>query len=287
MPAKRRSLESMRSENEELRQAAIAECKATIAPLDKEAVAIFNLNTPESLERFARDTVAPTGSDEDRSWLMMVTSILLLKTTKELYQNLIKKINRTLGGIGQYSEEKKRLFINNLGEGKKKIEDTTERCDKQIDNLLREICSAEDPAPESIRFRKEIIPFYLYHNKKYDHSQRTSRNLLMDNEMAPEDEMEKKALNLVDKRNGKYVRYVIKGQLLLGTERKPYVLFQKEPYHQCVVCQKDCTRLKHRCGSCKVTCYCSKECQTSDHPRHKEECEDLKLQAMAEHALQL
>ena len=240
-----------------------------IEPFKIEAEAIRVLNSPDSPDFLIDSSYA--SADTDSNLVALFADSLLIKTKQELYRNLERRTSETLYGLSESTERKDELFADELRFVNEYLETVLKQCDEIFDEKVHKILSHEKPI-ESIAVRKEAIPFYLYHHRKYGSvSPRRIGNLLLDSE---EMAMYVRPFKLVDKRNGKYIRYNIKAEVM--KEGVVCIFFKREPYYKCKACGKDCVQLKHLCGSCKVTCYCCTECQRGDYPHHKLECEVLK-----------
>ena len=247
---------------------------------------IAYLETPSPYEEDFR-----LEDEEDEDWVLGIINILLLKCSIELIEELLHRIERKIGDIkesGGDLREKLNKLKWKISNGLQAMERTI--LPKDVDDLFKK----EGHPPSGFGIRKEAIPFFYYHDKKYEEdgklvgNPRRYNKLLVDS-AENQDDMRKRPFVIEDRVSGKYLRYIIKNEEFhVEDPRDPdsrehaYIIFQRAPYRKCARCGKDCTKLLHKCGGCKCISYCCKEHQVADRVKHtKEVCRAMRLRREA------
>jgi len=220
-------------------------------------------------------------------WVARMTYMLLIKTCTELLEELRGRVAKKIQGTPKSNRED-RIKLDTLRVEIDEALDSIERIYKEDNDSLFHL---EGPPPNGFDMRKEAVPFYYYHDKKYekdgqlDTTPRRFNNLLFDAAERKED-MRRRPLVFVDRATGRFLRYIITEENYKpeepGGEEYTYIRFVLDDYRQCAFCGVNCTKLLHKCGGCKCISYCCKEHQVADRVNHtKEVCRAMRLEREA------
>ena len=259
---------------------------AIVDQFSEEIRCILMFSNTEVATRLLGDIYRPLPEGESFDWIQFLGLVLLVRTCNELLKNLLHRITYVIQEEEAVPRaDKNRALVRKLLDLKDDMEGRiVDHCQSIFDKCIDRTSTVDlEDTPESFGLRKEITPFFYYHQRGEEDT-RTISQIIEGFEQANRiEDMATRPLTLVNKNNGSYIRYTIVDEVseeVAEGKSVLYVIFQREAYPKCQFCGKDCTQLEHRCARCKKVCYCSRECQEDDYfPNHKQECKALRVAA--------